>query len=184
MLKEKYQIVPFAGDNYNAWEFRLKSILQDNGVIGAIEKEDFNVDALDTKKFQCSTQQARHKTGDWRLHGRGRSDWKYNGGRDDSFNDSFESLKPEGRDTDDVNSREKRKKTKPKYLQEFVTDDSDLGGILMASFLSCSNGIVPEKYNDIDPYDDKDRWYKAVFPMSDDDSRGILELCHEMLGTF
>ncbi|CAK1597387.1 unnamed protein product [Parnassius mnemosyne] len=75
---------------------------------------------------------------------------------------NLESLQPEGRDTDNVNSREKRKKTKPKYLQDFVTDDSDLGDILMASFLSCSNGNVPEKYNDIDSYHDKDRWYEAV----------------------
>ncbi|CAK1602828.1 unnamed protein product [Parnassius mnemosyne] len=241
MSKEKYQIVPFAGDNYNAWEFRLKIILRDNGAIEAIEKEDFSkstdnkqlqleakaqaiiiaatadshleylkdrsayqmiksmedsfkkkgtrsklfirrelsdmkfdeqkplmehfidmeklfaqlgdagselseeekvnylllsmpksyegiITALETveelkmdfvknrllgeeekrnrgatksldssiflcygcgrpghKKSQCrSTQQARHRTGDWRLHGRGRSDWKYNGSRDDS----------------------------------------------------------------------------------------------------
>ncbi|CAB3248363.1 unnamed protein product [Arctia plantaginis] len=278
MSKEKYQIVPFAGDNYNAWEFRLKSILRDNGVIEAIEKEDFNVDALDTKKSSVgalSRHRTRLVTGDFtavdvatgntteaettvrqlitrpkgeveeshflqalkilkvtnlifgssayahipqklrmKLDPRGVKLkmvgyapggyrlWDANERRiyiernvlfreetcsespetisidvesvsDKKEKDSssspektktpltsdnyLESFKPEGRDTDDVNSRVKRKKTKPKYLQEFVTDDSDLDGILMASFLSCSNGNVTEKYDDIDSYDDKNR---------------------------
>ncbi|CAB3252705.1 unnamed protein product [Arctia plantaginis] len=55
MSKEKYQIVPFAGDNYNAWEFRLKSILRDNGVIEAIKKEDFSKSA-DKKQLEAKAQ--------------------------------------------------------------------------------------------------------------------------------
>ncbi|CAB3254121.1 unnamed protein product [Arctia plantaginis] len=206
MSKEKYQIVPFAGDNYNAWEFRLKSILRDNGVIKAIEKEDFNVDALDTKKSSVgalSRHRTRLVTGDFtavdvatentteaettvrQLITRPKGEVEeshflqalkilkvtnleetcsespktisidvesVSDKKEKDISSSpektntpltsdnyLESFKPEGRDTDDVNSREKRKKTKPKYLQEFVTDDSDLDGILMASFLSCSN---------------------------------------------
>ncbi|CAG4957249.1 unnamed protein product [Colias eurytheme] len=55
MSKEKYQIVPFAGYNYNAWEFRLKSILRDNGAIEAIEKEDFSK-STDNKQLQLEAK--------------------------------------------------------------------------------------------------------------------------------
>ncbi|CAG9573314.1 unnamed protein product [Danaus chrysippus] len=55
MSKEKYLIVSFAGDNYNVWEFRLKSILRDNGAIEAIEKEDFSK-STDNKQLEAKAQ--------------------------------------------------------------------------------------------------------------------------------
>lgn len=40
-IREKFQIVPFAGTNFSTWSFRIKSILRENGVLKAIEDENF-----------------------------------------------------------------------------------------------------------------------------------------------
>lgn len=45
-----YNIVPFNGENYSAWSFRLKSVLKENGLEKAIEDEDFSTEAGNTQK--------------------------------------------------------------------------------------------------------------------------------------
>lgn len=41
LAREKFNLAPFAGENFNAWLFRIKSILRENGVIKAIEEADY-----------------------------------------------------------------------------------------------------------------------------------------------
>lgn len=47
--KEKYLITPFAGNNFNAWSFRLESILKEQGALKAIEEENFAEDEANAK---------------------------------------------------------------------------------------------------------------------------------------
>lgn len=41
LAREKYNLVAFAGENFSAWSFRMKSILRENGAIKAIEEADY-----------------------------------------------------------------------------------------------------------------------------------------------
>lgn len=41
MSRDKYNIVPFAGENYSVWSFRILSILKENGVEKAVEDNTF-----------------------------------------------------------------------------------------------------------------------------------------------
>lgn len=55
MSKDKFPIVPFVGDNFSAWEFRLKSILRNNGVIEVMENYGFHKSS-DKKQFEAKAQ--------------------------------------------------------------------------------------------------------------------------------
>lgn len=47
--REKYNLTPFAGNNFSAWEFRIKSILRDNGVLEAVTNKNYgNIEENET----------------------------------------------------------------------------------------------------------------------------------------
>ncbi|KAK9701596.1 hypothetical protein QE152_g30478 [Popillia japonica] len=48
--REKFNLVQFAGENFGAWSFRIKSILRESEVIKAIEEIDFSRVATNTIK--------------------------------------------------------------------------------------------------------------------------------------
>lgn len=38
----KHNLVAFAGENYSAWKFRIKSILRESGVMEAVDNDQFS----------------------------------------------------------------------------------------------------------------------------------------------
>lgn len=54
--RDKYNIAPFAGENYNVWAFRLRSILKEHDVESAIDVENYVTQAESNKKNDAKAQ--------------------------------------------------------------------------------------------------------------------------------